>query len=180
MFYYRPPKGKFFGHSLKRFSPVRQSELADAFLERAAFNHCVQDTTLTIGSARGTKSEPFQEVIESVSKLFDNELEIIGGNMTRSLSPDEFSLCIPWLIQIAPLPDTMDCIIMMARNHKISSWKIEGVEMPTESFLNEIYGTLPTVQPMFAFETRQQFGFIKGVARDLGYFTMDEEHLKEG
>ena len=180
MLFYRSPKKNSFGHSLKRFSPERQAELAHQFLEDAAFESSLQETTLTIGSPLGSKNKAFQKLTESASKALGEELQWGRGHVTRQLPPDDFERCVRWLMAAAPLPNSMECFVMMARNHRISSWRIEGISMPTESFLNEVYGTLPTVQPMFSFETNQQYDYVKAVASDLGYFTMNDAHLGEG
>ncbi len=180
MYYYRPPKKNFFGHSMKRFSPEKQRQLAEKFLEKATIGSEVSSSNLTIGSPMGPKTPSFQSMIESVSKILGDVSDSVGGSLTRDLIADEFERCVRWLINEAPLPSTRECFVMMTRNHRITNWRIENVAMPTESTLNEIYGTLPTVQPIFSFETRPQYVFVKSTAQEMSYFKMDDSHLKEG
>jgi hypothetical protein len=169
MLRYQPPKSRIWGHRLRRMSAARARDLLHVFLAETAAEHRFISGSLTVLPESGDLVKRFVTWLE-VSPLR-------GGHFVLNYSQSQAAL--GKLVEFESRGDPEAKRVTLLQYFDISQWLIDANRVATRSSVGMHYGLLPCLSTLLAFETEQQFQYVRAVLERLKICKLNAKHLKE-
>lgn len=169
MLRYQPPKSDIWGHRLRHLPAARARDLLHIFLKEAAAEHRFLSASLTVLPESGDLTRRFITWLEVAP--------LKGGYFVLSYEQSQAALNKLVEFESAGHPDAKR--VTLLQSFDISQWLIDTTKVATRSSLGMHYGLVPCLSTLLAFETEQQFQYVRAVLERLDICKLNEKHLKE-
>lgn len=168
MLRYQPPKSDIWGHRLRHMPAARARDLLHTFFKEAAAEHRFITASLTVLPESGDLTRRFVAWLEVTP--------LRGGFFV--LSYEQSQAALNKLVEFETTGDPDAKRVTLLQSFDISHWLIDANRVATRSSVGMHYGLLPCISTLLAFDTEQQFQYVRAVLERLDICTLDEKHLK--
>ncbi|HEY2682781.1 MAG TPA: hypothetical protein VGI93_04670 [Steroidobacteraceae bacterium] len=169
MLRYQPPKADIWGHRLRHMPAARARDLLHAFLDVAAGEHRFISASLTVLPESGDLARRFVTWLEVAP--------VRGGYFV--LSYEQSQAALDKLVEFESHGDLNAKRVTLLQSFDISEWLIDASKVATRSSVGMHYGLLPCLSTLLAFDTEQQFEYVRAVLERLKICRLNARHLKE-
>ena len=189
MLKYQPPKSNIWGHSLRRMTPPDIVQRLSGFFAIAIAEHHFGTSHLSIHDSAEVASVIRKQSTSGPFELSKETLEIVNrcGRLTGAtprygyfnLTEAQFERCLETLISDPGVFGEPQTSVLFSRSWRITKWKIDSLEVSTESTLSVDFAADPHITTFLRFNNLTEFNFVRDAFTKTKLCKLNEKHLRE-